>query len=80
MDKVSPALNDKDWGILLKTPLEYEAYLVCGLLETHDIPYYLQRLKHIPHPVSLGQLGSYVIWIPLVWFKIAKILIKHGQG
>ena len=86
MDKVIPfpkqkkEKNEKDWVMIVNTPLEYEAHLICGLLETHHIPYRVECLKHIPHPVNLGQLGGYAIWVPSYWSKIAKALIDHAQG
>ncbi|AMM40935.1 hypothetical protein HS1_001131 [Candidatus Desulfofervidus auxilii] len=86
MDKVIPfpkqkkEKEEKEWVMVVNTPIEYEAHLICGLLESRHIPYRLQCLKHIPHPVNLGQLGGYTILVPSDWSKIAKNLIEHAQG
>ena len=72
--------SDERWIVLVDTPIEYEAYFICGLLETKGIPYRLQCLKHIPHPVSSGQLGSYLILVPKIWLDFAKKLINNAKS
>lgn len=76
--KIKKNDDEKDWVVLKTTPIEYEAYLIHGLLQARNIPCYLECLKHTPHPVTSGQLGHYTIWVPLVWFKIAQRVISHG--
>jgi hypothetical protein len=70
--------NETSWVVLYKTPYEYEAYLICGLLKIYNIPHYLECLKHIPHPVSSSQLGDYIIWVSQDWIKTAKAIIKNA--
>ncbi|GEM_PF-1439582 len=70
--------NESAWVVLHKTPLVYEAHLICGLLKTYGIPHYLECLKHLPHPVSSSQLGEYIIWVSRDWFKIAKAVIDSN--
>jgi len=76
--KIKRDENGKDWVILKTTPIEYEAHLIYGLLQARNIPCYLECLKHTPHPVTSGQLGSYIIWVPSVWLKIAQRIITYG--
>ncbi|MDL1971070.1 MAG: hypothetical protein LWW94_08895 [Candidatus Desulfofervidaceae bacterium] len=76
--KVKKNNSEKDWEILIITSVEYEAYLIYGLLKVRHIPCYLECLKHTPHPVTAGQLGHYIIWVPSVWLKIAQRVIRHG--
>ncbi len=68
------------WVMLYKTPFEYEAHFVCGLLDTHGIPHFLEPLKHLLHPVSSDQLGVYFIWVPEDWLEIAKSVLKNAQN
>ena len=83
MSKIVPIFrkktNSKKWILIITTPLEYEAHLICGLFEIKGIPYRLQCLRHTPHPVSSGQLGSYLIWVPQHWEQIAKKLISYAE-
>ncbi|MCD6255848.1 MAG: hypothetical protein LWW78_06350 [Deltaproteobacteria bacterium] len=72
--------NDKDraWVEVFFTPLEYEAYIIYGLLKSRGVPCHIQRLKHLPHPVDLGQLGGFHILVPSIWEKIAKGIIENA--
>lgn len=81
--KVIPFLKrknaeNKEWVEVFFTPLEYEAYIICGLLESRGVPCHVQRLKHLPHPVDSGQLGGFHILVPNVWERVAKGVIKSA--
>lgn len=67
------------WEACYTTPLEAEAYLVKGFLESYGVPCVLENDRFGVQPLTFCALGQVKVLVPTDWLRVARGLIKGRE-
>ncbi|GIW43208.1 MAG: hypothetical protein KatS3mg077_0490 [Candidatus Binatia bacterium] len=65
------------WQVCFSTPIEAEAHVVRGFLESQGIPCVLTNRRFALQPLTFCALGEVEILVPEGWLPTARAMIRR---